>query len=1266
MKALASEIVQKLSKRLKWLSIQVRELTGDMQMTKAEIAATQIIVTTPEKWDVVTRKPTGEGELVSTLRLLIIDEVHLLNEDRGAVIEAIVARTLRQVESSQSVIRIVGLSATLPNYVDVAEFLSVSKQKGLFYFDSSFRPIPLEQHFIGIKGKAGSPQSRTNLDRVTFQKVAELVGRGHQVMVFVHARKDTVKTAMALKELAIAEGSIDDFSCESHPQWSLFRRQIGESKNKEMKQLFDSGFGIHHAGMLRTDRNMTERVFQERAIKVLCCTATLAWGVNLPAHAVIIKGTQIYDSAKGKFEDLSVLDVLQIFGRAGRPGLEDSGEGYICTTEDKLTHYLEAVTSQIPIESKFSASVTDALNAEIALGTVASVTDGVRWLSYTYLYVRMRKNPFVYGISGDELVDDPQLRQRRNDMVITAARQLADAGMITIDTGDTLFITDLGRIAARYYISYQSVEIFNSEFRHTMSEADVLRMLSMSTEFDQIQIRESEIKELEQLMKRIPCEVMKPDTKNLRAPTPNSLRVPTQEADTTQEVIDSKAKVNILLQGFISLCQVEDFALVSDTMYVAQNGGRICRALLEIAMSRKWANVTAVVMGLCKAIEKRLWPYEHPLLQFDLKPDVRYGLETWANDWTPAQLAASSAQELGELVHLNKYHGQALLNAAQHFPVLELDYCLRPLASDVLKIIIKLRPAFKWNSKHHGNSEPFWLWVEDQDGLNIIQMTYILLRQDTVDVTTNFFISAPDGQRPPYLIIRYLSDRWLGADDEWQISWDTLSMPKSFRHHTVALTIPLLTPSVLGDELIETTFVEHLRSFNPMQSQVIWSLLNTQSNFLLCAPAGSGSTVLAQALIWKSLRRGGLILVVVPRKSFAITTISYMRPKSGIFGATIELATGSKIWQPCKNPTTRFVVAKDLYASLCQRSPLLPSFDINLVILDHLEELDVVYELAISLLLHATQLRATRLVGFSRSLCDPSDLVAWLHIEPASLFSFKPSDRNQALTVTVQPLTSPTSTSLNTMIKPTDSAIQAESQAIVFVPSRGHCRSVALGLITQRTLESETARGYLPTEISDLRAEECVLRLHDKSLTDLVSKGVGLFHGGLHAADRVLMIELFIDSFLRVLIVPHESCWALPVRAPLVVVMGTQWIDHSRQIRDYELQELVQMQSCAVRHAATGHLLVFCHSESKDTILHFLNEGLPLESKLLETPDLLSWYRYQQEQGYLPNKKQDFADFLSFTFLSHRIRSNPAYYDCVTSNRDENLSRFIDKLTSTV
>jgi antiviral helicase SLH1 len=64
--------------------------------------------------------------------------------------------------------------------------------------------------------------------------------------------------------------------------------------------------------MLRSDRNLAERLFGAGHIKVLCCTATLAWGVNLPAYAVIIKGTELYDQAKGKFVDLGVLDVLQV------------------------------------------------------------------------------------------------------------------------------------------------------------------------------------------------------------------------------------------------------------------------------------------------------------------------------------------------------------------------------------------------------------------------------------------------------------------------------------------------------------------------------------------------------------------------------------------------------------------------------------------------------------------------------------------------------------------------------------------------------------------------------------------------------------------------------------------------------------------------------------------------------------------------------------------------------------------------------------------
>lgn len=93
---------------------------------------------------------------------------------------------------------------------------------------------------------------------------------GHQVMVFVHARKETVKAAMALKDTAVLEGKIADFSCEDHPQYNFFRQKVGESRNKEMKILFDNGFGIHHAGMLRSDRNLMERLFDAKALKVGC------------------------------------------------------------------------------------------------------------------------------------------------------------------------------------------------------------------------------------------------------------------------------------------------------------------------------------------------------------------------------------------------------------------------------------------------------------------------------------------------------------------------------------------------------------------------------------------------------------------------------------------------------------------------------------------------------------------------------------------------------------------------------------------------------------------------------------------------------------------------------------------------------------------------------------------------------------------------------------------------------------------------------------
>lgn len=78
-------------------------------------------------------------------------------------------------------IRIVGLSATLPNYLDVARFLGVNPYVELFYFDSRFRPVPLQQTFVGIKAMKPLQQMQ-DMDNVCYEKVVSMVQKGHQVI----------------------------------------------------------------------------------------------------------------------------------------------------------------------------------------------------------------------------------------------------------------------------------------------------------------------------------------------------------------------------------------------------------------------------------------------------------------------------------------------------------------------------------------------------------------------------------------------------------------------------------------------------------------------------------------------------------------------------------------------------------------------------------------------------------------------------------------------------------------------------------------------------------------------------------------------------------------------------------------------------------------------------------------------------------------------------------------------------------------------------
>jgi pre-mRNA-splicing helicase BRR2 len=479
LKALVQEQVGNFGKRLAEYGITVSELTGDRQLTKQQISETQIIVTTPEKWDVITRKAT-DLTYTNLVRLIIIDEIHLLHDDRGPVLESIVARTIRKTEQTGDPVRLVGLSATLPNYRDVATFLRVDLKKDLFHFDGSYRPCPLRQEFIGVTEKKAIKQLKTMND-ITYNKVLEHVAshdgkRKEQMLIFVHSRKETAKTAKYIRDKALEMETINQILEHNSGAREVLKDSAESATDQDLKDLLPYGFGIHHAGMSRPDRTDVEDLFEKGFIQVLVCTATLAWGVNLPAHTVIIKGTQVYSPEKGSWVELSPQDVLQMLGRAGRPQYDTYGEGIIITTQTEMQYYLSLLNQQLPIESQFASRLVDNLNAEIVLGNVRDRDEGVEWLGYTYLFVRMLRSPGLYSVGAD-YEEDGALEQKRVDLIHSAAAMLKKSNLITYDekTGK-LKATELGRIASHYYITHGSMDTYNKLIQPSITTIELFRV----------------------------------------------------------------------------------------------------------------------------------------------------------------------------------------------------------------------------------------------------------------------------------------------------------------------------------------------------------------------------------------------------------------------------------------------------------------------------------------------------------------------------------------------------------------------------------------------------------------------------------------------------------------------------------------------------------------------------------------------------------------------------------------------------------------------
>ncbi|EOA28486.1 hypothetical protein CARUB_v10024696mg [Capsella rubella] len=1232
MKALVTEVVDNLSERLKDYGVTVKELSGDQSLSGHEIKETQIIVTTPEKWDIVTRK-SGDRTYTQLVRLIIIDEIHLLNDNRGPVVESIVARTLRQIETTKEHIRLVGLSATLPNDEDVALFLRVDLKNGLFKFDRSYRPVPLEQQYIGINVK--KPWRRFQLmNDICYQKVLAGAGK-HQVLIFVHSRKETAKTARAIRDTAMANNTLSRFLKEDSQSYEILQSQVALLKNTDLKELMPYGFAIHHAGLTLGDRHIVEKQFRLGNLQVLVSTATLAWGVNLPAHTVIIKGTQVYNPERGAWMELSPLDVMQMIGRAGRPQYDQRGEGIIITGYSELQYYLRLMNEQLPIESQFISKLADQLNAEIVLGTVQNAREACHWLGYTYLYIRMVRNPTLYGLPPDALAKDLLLEEKRADLIHSAATILDKNNLIKYDKKSGFFqVTDLGRIASYYYITHGTIATYNENLKPTMTDIDLFRLFSLSEEFKYVTVRQDEKMELAKLMERVP--------------------IPVKET-----LEDPNAKINVLLQVYISKLNLEGLSLTSDMVYITQSAGRLLRAIFEIVLKRGWAQLSEKALSLSKMVGKRMWSVQTPLRQFhQISEEILTKLEK--NDMVWERYYDLSSHELGELIR-NPKMGRQLHKFVHQFPKLNLRAHVQPISRSVLQVELTVTPDFQWNDKLHQYDEPFWIILEDNDGEKIFHYEYFLLKKLYIDKdhTLNFTVPISEPV-PPQYFIRVVSDKWLDSPTVFPISFRYLILPEKYPPPTELLDLQPLPVMALRNPSYESLY-QDFKHFNPVQTQVFTVLYNTSDNVLVAAPTGSGKTICAEFAILRnhlevpeSTMR---VVYIAPLEAIAKERFCDWERKFGKgLGLPVVMLTGETALDLTLLEKGQIIISTpEKWDALSRRWKKRKYIQhVSLFIVDELHLIGgqggPVLEVIVSRMRYISSQvgNKMRIVALSTSVANAKDLGEWVGASSCGLFNFPPNIRPVPLEIHIQGVDILSfEARVQAMTKPTYTAIVQHAKnkkpAIVFVPTRKHVRITAVDLIAYSHVDNMQSPEFLLGKLEEL--EPFVSQICEETLKETLRHGVGYLHEGLSSTDQEIVTQLFEAGRIQVCVMSSSLCWGTPLKAHLIVVMGTQLYDGRENSHpDYPISDLLQMMGRGSRPLLddAGKCVIFCHASRKEYYKKYLYEAIPVESHFQHF--LHDNFNAEVDAGVIENK-QNAVDYLTWSFMYRRLPQNPNYYN---------------------
>lgn len=397
--------------------VSVGVATGDYTADAEGLGEHNIVVATSEKVDSMIRRGVS---WLKDCGCLVVDEVHLLDSDaRGPTLEVTVAKLRRLIPELQ----LIALSATVGNPDAIADWLDAQ------LVESTWRPVELKQgvyHDGTIDFVGGDPQPVwTDRTEPVPALVADTLADEGQCLVFVHSRRAAASLARELTDLTATDAPELSEAIES-----TARTATGRS----LATTAEAGVAFHHAGLRSEHRSLVEQAFRDRRLQVICATPTLAAGVNIPARRVIVRDHQRYTD--GGREPLSVLEIQQMFGRAGRPGLDPYGEAVLVAEDGEqaaaLTdRYIEtdppAVTSKLATQEALRTHVL----STIASGFADSRSELLSVLEETF-YAAQEDQSVLVDIA---------------DLVLD---YLASESMI--DSDDGLAATPFGEQVSKLYI----------------------------------------------------------------------------------------------------------------------------------------------------------------------------------------------------------------------------------------------------------------------------------------------------------------------------------------------------------------------------------------------------------------------------------------------------------------------------------------------------------------------------------------------------------------------------------------------------------------------------------------------------------------------------------------------------------------------------------------------------------------------------------------------------------------------------------------------